>query len=324
MTSTLDNAITIGLESTYGTKASTLTRGIEGQVDSWEREQQPLMSSGFRGGMQADRSSRRTMVNMGGEGSLEFDILTNGFGLLAQGLLGTVSGPTQEAATTAYTSTFATAADEPGKAYTVQVQRADMSGTTRVFTHLGCVPTGWTISQGLEGITKAVVPFVFQDVNTTESAESITYPGGTAFNWTQSKATIDSVDTDITEMNLTADLGLAVDRRFLRQSELMKQPCRRTVPQFTGSISSEFEDLVLYNDFVAGNIVPITFTWTGAVIEGAHNFELIITLPACQFDEGSPTANLDGLPTQTLPFKVLWDETNPAVTMTYKSTDTAL
>lgn len=324
MTSVLDTGITIGKESTYGTKASTLTRGIEGKVDTWQRQQQALMSNGFRAGTQAERSSRRTQINMGGEGNLEFDLLTNGFGLLAQGLIGSVSGPTQEGATAAYTSTFASTADEPGDFYTVQVQRPDMSGTVRVFTHLGCVPTGWTITQALDEIATIDVPFVFQDVNTDQSAESITYPGGTAFNWSQCVVSIDGVDTDVTGVSITADLGLKTDRRFIRGSELMKQPCRQTIPQFTGSIDTEFEDLTLYADFVAGAIVPITVTWTGANIEGAHNYELAITMPACQFDEGSPSEELDGVPTQSLPFKALWNESADALTMTYKSTDTAL
>ena len=324
MTGVLNTEIIVGKESTYGTKASTLTRGIEGKVDTWKREQEALQSTGFRGGMQAAQSARRTQINMGGAGTLEFDLLNQGFGLLMQGMLGSITGPTQQAATTAYKSTAATTADDPNDFFTVQKNMEDMSGTERCFTHLGCVMTGWTVSQAVGEMLQMQLDFDFRDVNTTETPSTPTYPAGAPFHWGQCVASIDGVNTDVMSMSLQGDLGLKTDRRYLKGDVLKDQPCRQTVPQFNGTIEMEFEDLVAYTDFTAGNIIPIIFTWTGPEIDSPYNYEFKITLQACQFDGDSPEASLSDTPKQTLPFMVLWDETNPAVQFEYTSVDTTL
>lgn len=319
----LDNSFTIGKETTYGT-AIVPTRGIEGQADTWKLAQEQLQSTGFRRSMQAALSARRTSINMGGEGTLDFEILDNGFGMILQGMLGSVSGPTQNGATAAYTTTAATTADDPNDFFTVQKAMEDMSGTLRTFTHKGCVITGWKIAQAVNEMVKAEINFDFQDVDTSSTAGTPAYPDGTPFNWSQAVASIDSVNTDIKSFELNADLGLNTDRRFLRGSALKKQPCRSTVPQFNGVIDMEFEDLTLYTDFVNGTIVPIVMTWTGPNISGAFNNELKITMPACKFTGESPEMSLTDNPMQSLPFDVLWNESAAAVTIEYTSTDTAL
>jgi len=318
-----DNAIQVGKESTYGTPA-TLTTGFEGKADSFQRAQEPLESMGFRPGMQALRSDRRTQVNMGGEGSLEIDVLDEGFGLLMQAMLGSITGPTQVAATTAYTSTAATTVDDPNDSYTVQVNRIDMGGNRRNFTHHGCVMTGWSLTQEVSGLLVAAMAFDFEDVDTTTTAGSSTYPSAKPFNWTQCVVSLDGDATDVNSFSLEAELGLKTDRRFLRGSELKKRPVRSAMPSFSGAVDMEFEDLTVYNDFVAGNVVPIVATWTGSEIESGHNYSLTVTLPACQYDGESPVVSMDDVPTQAVPFRVLHNGSDAAVTMAYKSTDTSL
>lgn len=324
MSNVLDSAILVGKESTYGTPA-TLTRAFEGKADSFKRQQDPLESVGFRADMQAKRADRRTMVNMGGAGELAFDIQNKGFGLLLQAMLGSISGPTQQAATTAYKSTAQTTTLDPQDSFTVQVQRPDMGGTTRNFTHHGAVVTGWSITQELDAYAMATLQFDFEDVDTVTGAGTPTYPASTTpFDWTQLVVSLDSTDTDVTSFSLDADLALKTDRRFLRGSELKKQPCRSGVPVFTGQLAAEFEDLTLYNQFVAGTTVPLVATWTGATIESPYPYELKITCAAVQYTGESPEVSLSEVPTQAIPFEVLWDGTNPAVEITYQSTDTTL
>lgn len=323
MASILDNAILFGKETTYGTPA-TLTRGYEGKADSWKRAQEYLESTGMYAGRQAKRSDRRVAINMGGAGALEIDVLNKGFGLILQAMLGSVSGPTQIGATAAYKTTAATTADDPDDSFTVQVQRTDMDGTQRNFTHHGAVLTSWSLSQAVGGLLVASMDFDFEDVDTITAAGTPSYPAATApFDWTQAAATIDGSAVDIMSFELNADLALKTDRRFLRGSALKKKPCRSGVPQFTGTMEMEFEDLTQYNAFVAGSIVPIVVTWTGAAID-TEAYEIVVTMPACQFTGESPEASLSDVPKQNLPFEVLWNGTDPAITIEYTSTDTAL
>jgi hypothetical protein len=324
MSSILDVSILLGKESTYGT-AATLTDAFEGKADTYKRVHEYIDSVGFRAGMETLRSDRRTLVNMGGEGSLEIDVLTTGWGMLLQAMLGSVSGPTQEAATTAYTTTATSTSADPDDSFTLQVQRVDAGGTLQSYTHQGGVITGWTLAQAVGGLLTASYDFDFEDVDTATGNGTPSYAAAnTPFDWVMASATLDSVATPIIEMELTADLALKTDRRFLRTSALKKQPIRSGMPSFEGSVTMEYEGQTEYNDFVAGNVIPIVFTWTGAQITGAHYEQITVTLAACQYTGDAPVSSLDDTPQLTLPFKVLDNGSAAAAVITYKSVDTAL
>ena len=325
MPAVIETAITVAEETTYATPVLTGDRVFEGLSDSFSREQQVLQSSGFRPRMQAARSDRRKVINMGGEGELELDIMNRGLGRLLQAMLGTVSGPTQIAATAAYETTLQSALEDPNDSYTIQTRRVTAAGVFQYFTHRGSVVTGWSITQALDELAKLNLQFDCQDIVTTDAAAEYNEVAGmTPFCWPDLVVTLDSVATDLTEFSVEAELGLKTDRRFLRGSELKKRPVRQTVPTFTGSISMEYEGNTQYDDWIAGDIIPIVATWTGANIEGAEDFELVVNMPACQYTGESPEMSLDEIGTIALPFDVLDDGTNPAVEITYKSTDTVL
>lgn len=324
MASILDVAILFGKESTYGTPV-TLTDAFEGKADTYTRQHDYIDSVGFRGGMETLRSDRRVLVNMGGEGSLEIDVLSTGFGFLMQAMLGSVAGPVQQGATAAYKSTATSTAADPNDSYTVQIQRVDAGGTLQSYTHHGGVVTGWTLNQDVGGLLTATLNFDFEDVDTSTGDGTPTYAASNVpFDWTMAKASMDSVDTPVLSVNLTGDLGLKTDRRFLRQSALKKQPIRSTVPSFEGTITMEYEGQTEYNDFVAGNVIPIVFTWTGAQIESPYNAEVVVTCNACQYTGNQPVSSLNDTPTLTLPFKVLDNGSDAAMTIEYTSTDTSL
>lgn len=325
MASVLDTAILLGKETTYGTPAS-LTTAYEGKADSWKREHEYMESLGFRAGMQAKRSDRRKVVNMGGTGALEFDVMDKGFGFLAQALLGSSTGPTQQASTTAYVQTHTTSTTAPGDSYTIQVHRITTTdGTVTPFTHHGCTVTGWKLSQEAGGYLTASVDFDFEDVDTTTAAGTPSYPASTVpFDWTMCSVTVDGSAVEMNQIELTAELGLKTDRRTLRASALKRKPMRAAFPEFSGSMEGDFEGNDIYDLYVSGEIVPIVFNWTGAEIESGHNYEIELTMPACQIVGDSPEASLEDLTKQPVSFMALDDGSNPVVTMEIKSTDTSL
>jgi len=325
MASILDVAILLGKESTYGTPA-TLSDAFEGKADTYQKVHEYIDSIGFRGGMETLRSDRRNAIAMGGEGSLELDILTTGWGFLLQAMLGSVSGPTQIAATTAYKTTATSTAADPDDSFTVQIQRVDALGTLQSYTHHGGVITGWSLKQDVGGLLVANYDFDFEDVDTSTGNGTPAYAASNSpFDWTMAACTLDSVATDIQSFELTADLALKTDRHFLNAtSPLKKQPIRTGMPVYEGTISLEHIGVVEYADFVAGTIIPITMTWTGAVIESAEVEEVVITLAACQYTGNEPVSSLTDTPVSTLPFKVLDNGTAAAVVIEYTSVDTAL
>jgi len=332
MATILDQNFQLGVESTYGTFA-TPTRAFEAKGDTWKLEQDDLPSVGMRPGMQGAYDDRLKTIIMGATGTLQFDVLTKGAGLLLQAMLGSTTGPTQLGATAAYKSTHTTATADPGISYSVQMQRVDTGDTLRAFTYLGAVVTSWKLSHSVPGLLVADIDFDARTSNTSEAAASAVSPTGAAsFDWTQCAVTIDSgggaAEFCVESVEIEADLGMKTDRRLMCSASagLKKQPRRAAVPSFTGTLVGEFEDLTEYALFTAGTLCDIVVTWTGAEIDpNPYDYELKVTMPSCKFmGDANPEASLDDITKQPLPFKAYYDGSNPMCTVEYTSTDTAL
>lgn len=320
-----DSALMYGQESTYGTAAS-LTKAYEAQTDPWKLRQEYMETRGFRAGLQAMSASRTFPVKQGGEGAIAVDVQNKGMGLLLRDLFVTTTGPTQQAATPAYQSTHATGTGAPTTSATIQMLKAAVGGSTFAHTHLGCMATGWEITQEVNGKLMLTANYDSQDVSTATAAGTPVYPSGSdlsTFHWGNCSVTVNAVSVDFRRLTVTADYKQATDRRFLRASYLKKKPVSNELPAYTGEFEGEFEDNTQYDRFVSGAVVPAVLLWEGATISGSHKFTFKVDLPAIQYRGESPEVALDALPKQTIPFVVLWDGTNPAITVTYKSTDTA-
>lgn len=322
--SVLDSALHVGIESTYGTPVVT-TRSFEAEVDALKRNMMPLQHRGFRAGQHADLSTRVKMINGGGAGNVRVPLLTTGMGMLLKGLFGTIVAPVQQGGTPAYLQTYAFDDEEPATSYTMQMLRAfvDLT-TTQAFTHHGCVATGWTLNQEKEAVPNLEIAIDFEDVDTTTAAGTPTYPTAEMWTWDQCSVTLGGTPIEPHSFQLTCDLKVDVERRHLRNSALKKRPRRNGFPELTGQMVADFTALNRYNAYANGTTeATLEVAWTGAVISGTHNFDLRLTMPVVMWqNEGSPEASLDALTVQPLNFKVLHNITNPAITCTYKTTDT--
>lgn len=317
-----DAALHYGQESTYDT-AATLTRSFEAQVDEWKREQQYLESVGFRAGLQTVRSDRVATVNLGGKGSVQLDVLNKGMGLLLRELFGTSTAPTLVGPALAFQQTHSTTKDGPLTSATIQLIRPFADGSTDEFTHLGCVATGWELTGEVDKFLVLKGEYDFQDVVTNVAAGAATYPANaSAHHWAEGKVTVGGTDLDMKKLSLKADYKPKTDRRFLRQNPLKKQPRVADVPEYTGQLEGEFLSLAEYTRFVNGTVMAAVFLFEGAIIETSHKFTFKVDMPAIQYRGESPEVSLNDLPKQMLPFRVLHDGTNPAITVTVKSTDT--
>ena len=326
MANILDQAIHVGVESTYGTAETGTVRSFEGKADSFKREAEFIDSVGFRSGLKTLIGDRRVQVNKGGVASLEMDVLNKGFGLLLQ-TLGSTTGPTQVLATTAYDTTVVAASDEPGTSYTIQVVRVDTGGTERVFTHEGCVATGFKLSGEVGGLAMVSFDYDWEDVTTATAEATPTYVASTEpFPWDRCTVQIDDTTIDATSFEFNGDLAMKVDRHYLKGSALKSEPLRAGVPQYTGSISAHLEDLTLYNLFENGTEGKVYIKWEGTTdqIESGYTYERELTIPAVRFEGSSPEASLSDLTTIDLPFRVVDDLSNEPWTLVYRSTDTAL
>jgi hypothetical protein len=326
MSSILDQVVSVGIEASYGSPETSTVRSYEAKSDSWQRDVEYIQSLGFRRDLQTIRSDRDDTVSLGATGSIEFDLLNKGAGLLLQHVLGSTSGPTQLGATSAYRSTFSTDDTGPTGSYTVQVSRVDSGGTLRPFTYEGCTATGFNIAQDLGSNLSFTIAMDAENEQTSTGEATPSYPtSADPFNYTQTVIAIDgTAATNFTSFSLDGDLGMKTDRRFLAGSATKSQPKRASVPSYTGAISAEFKDLTDYAKFVAGTEFSINASWNGASIASPYNYEFVISIPVCKFTGSTPVASLDGMTAIDLPFIVLDNGSSAAITMTYTSVDTSL
>ena len=326
MSSILDQVITIGVESVYGTPETSTVRSFEGKSDSFTRDVEYIQSVGFRRDMQTIRSDRDDTVSLGASGSLELDVQNKGLGMLLQHLLGAISGPTQLGATAAYRTTASTNDVGPAGSYTIQVSRVDSGGTLRPYTYEGCTATGFTIAQEIGSPLNLNIAYDAENEQVSSGEATPSYPSSTdVFTYTDCVIAIDgSAATNFTSFSLEGDLGMKTDRRFLKGSATKSQPKRSSVPSYTGSISAEFASLTDYNKFVNGTTFSINASWNGSSIESPYNYEIVVEVPVAKFTGSTPVASLDDLTVQELPWVALDGGSSAAVTITYTSTDTSL
>ena len=324
MASILDQFCGVAEESTYGTAITSGFRGYEATGDAWQKDVNYIESVGFRQNMETIRSDRHDTIAVGATGSIDCDVLNKGHGLLLKHLLGASSGPTQQASTAAYLQTFTTNDTGPGTSYTIQMPRVDTTGTLKDFTYEGCVATGFTIGCAVDEALKMTVDFDAEAEQTSTAASSPTYPtSADPFVFTQGTVEIaDSAVSTFTSVELTGDLGMNTERKFLKGSAVKSQPVRSAVPSYTGTIEGEFS-IAEYNAFVNGTVQKLEFIFTGETIASTYKYLFHVTMPAVKFTGSTPVASTDDLVRLSLPFTVLHDGSNPAITITYQSTDTA-
>ena len=325
MSSILDQVVQVGVESTYGTAVAP-TRAYEAKADTFQRDVEYIQSVGFRKDMETVLSGRDQTVSLGATGSIEMDVMNKGMGLLLQHTLGT-SAIAQQGGTAAYLQTFSTNDTGGTGSFTVQSSKIDSGGTLRGFTNEGSVITGFNINQELGANTSMTFNFDSENEQTSTAIATASYPASmTPFNYTDATIEIDdSAVSTFTSFSLDGDLAMKTDRRFLKGAATKAQPKRSGVPSYTGTITGEFADLTQYAAFVAGTEFKLEFIVTqGTAIAGSYYPYFHVTMPKCKWTGSTPVASLSDMTTIDLPYTVLWDGSNPAITITYMSTDTAV
>ncbi|MBM7770629.1 hypothetical protein JOD54_000833 [Actinokineospora baliensis] len=317
----LDATIALGAESAYGTPA-TEYRGYEGKADSWKTSREFLESVGFRAGLQTARADRRRIVDMGGEGELECDVLDAGMGELFAAAFDVHTTSTDAGSTV---HNFHTASVANGRSFTAEMVRPKTDGGVVAFRHKGCVATGFELTQEVDSPLALTVSFDFRTVEHGGTPAVAEYPKESfPYDWTVGMVEVKSAagpwtTLPVTKWELSAELGLKTDRRFVRANQLKDKPVRAEVPTYEGGFEAEFTGatLALYEAFTAGNLLSLRITYTGrtADTDGTRS-ALTITAPAIQFTGESPESSVDEVTTIALPFKVLDPGSADAITVT--------
>jgi len=324
----LDQQIGFADETTWGTPVTPVTKFFEFNSEGIEESEGRTEGDPLRVGTYTKRSDRFTPYFAGASGSIQFDVLSKGFGYFLKHMLGAVA-TTGPAETAAYTHT-GTMGDLFGKGFTCQVGRPLYpSGTVQPFTYEGGKITEWTLSNSVDGNLVLDLGVDFQQVATATALTTATYPSGMDnLTWAGGTVTIGGTQVDLTDISIKGNNNLNTDRRYISGSTDKKEPTsgRRDV-EF--SLTADFTDLTQRNrahaTTKAGALAALVATWSGpTIISGATTLypKLVVTIPAARFDAWKGAADgPDGI-MQELSGVGLFDGTNSTVSIAYTSADT--
>lgn len=323
--SILDMQLGAADETTYGTIAVP-TRFFEFESEGIGGDPGRVEAAALRPGRSVASAQRWQPYEVGRQGDLVIPVLTRGSAFWLRHMLGAVA-TTAGAAGEVNTHT-ATVADLTGKSFTAQVGRPFVSsGTVQPFTFAGGKVASWEIGNTVEEALKLTLSCDFQRENTATALAVASYPAGAnLFSWAGCTVTVGGVAFDATDITLSADNQLRVDRRYLRGSSLKKEPLPEDLRSPEFELKADFDDLThrdrVYALVRTGALAEIVARWVGPVQEGTSTTpEFTVTLPAARFDGFEAQIGGPEPTEQSLSGVALDDGTNSPVTIVYKSLD---
>lgn len=319
MTSIHDSYLGVAEEVTYGTAvapARFLEMVSEGLAGKYER----IDSEAFRAGQRVLHKDRFAVNPKGGEGDLKLEGQDSSFGLLLKHALGAVSTGAPSGGFTPHTFTVG---DIKGKSLTVQVGRADNTGTIQVFTYEGGKIKSWELSNAVDGVLNVSLDMDFEKetIGAGAGAYALSTPTysttGQLFTFVGGSAKIASTDFAVSDISVKGDNKLKTDRWFTTGKA---EPLGEGLREYSFELKGEFDGLTQLNRVASavasGALATLDLKWTSP-----QGGELSIAVPVARFDEAP--VNFDGakIIEQSLKGMILWDGTASPLTITYKSKD---
>jgi len=308
-------------ESTYGTPV-TVTRFYEFRSEEMKLEIGRIESQALRSGARIQRSDRWSAGQKNVGGDIELELANKSFGLLFKHMFGGVSSSQPDAGgnPTVWEHTF-TPGDLP-TSLTAQVGRTGVDGTTRPFTYHGCRVASWSLEASVGEIVTLTLSLLGEDEDTATGLAVASYPSALSLlTFVQGSLTVGGSAFDVKDIKLEGDNGLADDRYFLG-SQLRKNPLEAAMREYTGEVTAEFTDLTAYNRYVNGAEAALVLLFRGGLISGTFNFDTQITANV-RFDGETPNVSGAEIIEQPMQFKCLGNTSASAITLLYRTTDTA-
>ena len=320
-----DNFWTIGEETVaWGTKATTLTRGIENQTDDATPNVEFLQSRGMRPATVATPTGRSVAVPRGGQHVLTLDLMAKSLGLVLASVASTVATTTPGGATLTRLHTFTPTTTGPTKSFTVHAGRADVGGTVNHHDYLGCMAESLNLALTAKGLPVVKSTFAYKTLDTAAASVTPSYPTSShVYRDIDCVVSIDGNSECLRSADFTIPTGLDMERWRICAGGREK-PVLNTRVEPTGTLSLDYDSDSWQDAWLAGTeLEDLIITFTGPEIETGFDFLFRATFPLIQLTGSSPKVGLDVTPEQPLPFRVLDNGTDPAWTLEYQTTDTA-
>lgn len=320
-----DNFWTIGEETVaWGTKATTLTRGIENQTDDVTPNVEFMQSRGMRPATVATPTGRSVAVPRGGQHVITVDLLSESLGLLFASVASSVATTTPSGATNARLHTFTPTTSGPAKSFTLHAGRAPIGGTVLHHDYLGCMAEQLNLALNPKGLPVLKTTFNYKELDTDAASVTPAYPTAPhVYRDIDCTVTIDGNGECLKSADFTIPTGLDMERWRICSGGREK-PLLNTRVEPTGTLAIDYDDDTWHDAWLAGTeLEDLVILFTGPEIESGFDNFVRITFPLIQLTGSSPKVGLDMTPEQGLPFRVLDNGTDPAWTIEYQNAETA-
>lgn len=322
----------VASETTWGTTPSSGYRAIEAGTDGHKTAQEVLQHKGLRAGRAAPSSTGRRNVKQRGTGTIEVPGYSNGLGILFRSAASTAASAVHPSGTLAYDQvyTWTDAGIPEDRAITTEVYRDRRSGTFDAYTYSGGRNTSMEIGQTLDGLLSLKFGYDYKSVvlqGTLPTRTPTEIDPDLIYAWPDATISIGPASGSetsecVASFDLTVPSEVDVDDWCLKKGTSRHQPTRKGAPSPTGSVTWKYQAPDYYSAFVAGTIMSMTAFWEGDTpIEGSTKPSLKIEIPALAFTGDDPEVTPDAPTMQSMPFEVLDNGTDPALTITIVTSD---
>jgi hypothetical protein len=292
----------IGVETTYGTAASSISRFYEFNEESLALTIERIESAGLRAGQRVLRADRYTPGQKAVEGTVAFDVTSENFGLLFEHALGTVNTTTLSGSAKQHQCILA---DPYSKSLTLEVGRPGNDGTVRAYQYTGAKVQSFTLSSSVNELLQAEFSFVGKDEVTGGSLATASYPSSQELlSFAGATISVAGSSYSCREVSLEANFGLNAER-YVLGSQTINAPVAAAMTEITGNLTAELVDLTAYNRIVNNTQTSLTMKWEGTAITGTYKRAITVTMPAVRFDGNTPAVAGPEIVDQELTYKVL-------------------
>ena len=320
-------------ENTWGTAPGSGYRELEVNTDGHKTSREVLTHRGLRSAGSAPRASGRRGQKLKGTGTIEVPGFSNGLGILMRAAASTAASAVHSGGTLAYDQTYTwTGVGVPaGRSVTTELYRDREDGTFDAYTYTGGRCTQLEIGQDLAGLLAFKFGMDYKTVvrqNSLPSRSPVEVTPDLIYGWEDAQIRLIAVGGGspvakcVESFNLTIPNELDVDNWCLNRGTTRHQPTRKGLPAPTGALKMKYQEPTFYDAFVAGTQFELVADWIGSTaIEDTTFPSLTISLACIEFSGDDPEVTVDEYTMQDLPFVVLDNETDPAVSVEFVTSD---
>jgi len=335
LASGLGSSVGYGVESQFGTAVAP-TNHMPVTSQSLVLDVEHMMSEGLVAGRAVQQVQRQVVNKKGASGSVEFDALANGMGLLLRHMIGDERAYTTTKSTVTtgvYSYAFRPGSLMTSSSLTWQLGIADRGGVVRTGNVPGSVVSEWEVSNEIDGLLTTSLTIAGRDwVPSASDITAVSYPTGTElFSFAGGAATVDAVAAEIRSISIACNHGLDLERYQIASSTLRSQPVQNAMREITGSVELEFGagpgtwgTSSMMDKYRAGTVVALVATWTAPTsISGTYKPSISFSIPKALITSATPTVEGPDMVMQTIEFMALEDNANSVepLTVTYQSSE---